>query len=213
MENVRYIPRLKDITFNSIRRPRVIFDMDDVIVEYIESVLEDYNKDKNTNYKIKDCTTWTLSDIFGKDILNYLNTKGRFENLKIKRKSTVYIKEIIDSNRYDVFIVTACKPEAYLEKLKWLKTYMPYFNENRLIPATEKSSVWGDVIIDDKADNIIKYIDIMPNAIGLLYNMPHNKDCKNLKRIYSLKNILDVLDDIFYGNISNKEEFIQDVVK
>lgn len=212
MKDKRCTPYLDNILFNVNRKPRIILDMDDVIVEYIESVLEDYNNEKSTNYTINNCTTWTLSDILGKDVINYLNSKGRFNDLKIKNNADIYIKELIDSNRYDVFIVTACKPDAYIEKINWLNKYMPFFDKNRLIPATEKSAVWGDVIIDDKIDNVVEFTNTMPSSIGILYDMPHNVSCEKFKRVYSLKNLLYVLDNIFYEELEDLSSLKTEVI-
>lgn len=184
-------------------KPRILFDMDDVLVEYIESVIEDYNKDFGTNYTIKDCTEWELKKIFGDKILYYLNTEGRFRYLDIKKNADKVMKEIIDTNRYDVFIVTACKPSAFEEKVEWLKEFMPFFDTRRIIPAIEKTAVWGDILIDDKIENLEQFEELIGK--GIVFDMPHNQHSNQFERIYNLEELLPILDNIFYPNLNSKE--------
>lgn len=181
------------------RKPRIIFDMDDVIVDYLGVLINDYNLKYATNYTIDDCKSWSLKDSFGANIEEFICPKGRFVDLPIKDDSVSYIKEIINSGRYDVFIATACPPHSYIEKYEWIREYMSFFNTNRLIPCTEKSAIWGDVIIDDKPSNIDEFIKNSPiNSTGFLMDMPHNKNETKYNRICNLSNMLEILDNMFY---------------
>lgn len=181
---------------NINRRIRVILDMDDVLACYVDKVIEEYNKKCNTAYTIEDCTQWDLVGLFGTDIKDCLYREGFFEELEVKNHADKYIKQLVECGRYDVFIATACIPEAYMEKIKWLRKYMPWFDEKRLIPIVEKTAIWGDIIIDDKIENAREYKKMYGRA--LLYDMAHNRKAKDLDRIYDLENIVDVLDAIFY---------------
>lgn len=184
-------------------KPRILFDMDDVLVEYIESVIGDYNKDFDTNYTIKDCTKWELKEVFGDKILDYLNTEGRYRYLDIKKNSDKVIKEIIDTNRYDVFIVTACEPSAYEEKVEWLKEFMPFFDTKRIIPAVEKTAIWGDILVDDKIENLEQFEELI--GTGIVFDMPHNQYSNQFKRIYNLEELLPILDKMFYPELVDEK--------
>lgn len=189
------------------RKPRIVLDMDDVIVDYVGTILKEYNQQYNTNYTINDCTEWHLENIFGTAINDYIYFQGRFDDLPIKNNSVKYIKDIIESNRYDVFIVTASPPQGFIEKYNWVKKYMPFFNLNRLIPCSEKSAIWTDVIVDDKYSNVVEVINKTPletPTFGFVYDMPHNRadeSLSNCKRIKDLSNLLGYLDELFYINI------------
>lgn len=195
---------LKDIILTKIRKPRVIFDMDDVIFDFLQSVLDDYNKDHGTHYTLEDCTKWNLSEIFGNEINKYIYKPGRFLNLKVKNNAAQYIKDLIDTNRYDVFIVTACPHEFFIEKSISLENTLPFFNKDRLIPTSEKTAIWGDVIIDDKVDNVKAFDELIGE--GILYDMPHNRGNYPYKRISSLKNIIKILDEMFYPKLKQIEQ-------
>lgn len=181
-------------------KPRVLLDMDDVIVYFMERIIEDYNKDYKTNYTIEDCTKWEITDIFGNEILYYFNKEGICRNLEIKNNSDKFIKEIIESNRYDVFIVTACSPSSYLDRVEWVKEYMPYFNTERIIPAVEKSAIWADVLVDDNIYNVEEFNELI--GTGIVYDMPHNRHTDEYKRINNLGELLPVLDEMFYPELN-----------
>lgn len=192
---------MKDIIIKSNRKKRVLLDMDDVIVDFMGDVIVDYNKDHSSiPLRLDDCICWNLESILGPIIFKYIYKKGRFLNLKIKNNSTIYIKELIDSGRYDVFIVTACPHKYFLEKSIWLDKYMPYFDKERVICTAEKTAIWGDVLIDDKLDNIKSFTELIGE--GILMDMPHNRNCNDFKRIYSLENILEILDEMFYPELN-----------
>lgn len=191
------------------RRPRVVFDMDDVIVDYVGTIVEEFNEDNGTNYTVEDCKEWKLEKIFGQAINDYIYFNGRFDDLPIKNNSVTYINKLIESGRYDIFIVSACPPQGFIEKYNWIKKYMPLFNLNRLIPCCEKSAIWCDCIVDDKLDNIKELItNPIINTIGFIYDMPHNrvdddlfKKENNVYRIKDLSNMLNDLDNIYYPNL------------
>lgn len=188
------------------RKPRIIIDMDDVIVDYIGILIQDFNVKYGTSYSIEDCTSWYLEDIFGENINEFIYFTGRFNDLPIKNNAVSHIKNIIDSGRYDVFIVTACKPQGFMEKYNWVKKYMPFFIKDRLIPCSEKSAIWGDVIVDDKIANIDDFVKNSPlkEVNGIVVDMPHNRMDNTYIRIKDLSNLLNILDDIYYPKI--KEE-------
>lgn len=191
------------------RKPRIVFDMDDVIVDYVGTIVKEFNEDHLTQYTIEDCTEWKLESVFGQAINDYIYFEGRFDDLPIKKDSVKYIEELINSDRYDVFIVSACPPQGFIEKYNWLKKYMPFFNLNRLIPCSEKSAIWCDCIVDDKLDNIEELItNPVINTIGFIYDMPHNRNDENAItkkentiRINDLSDLMKRLDDIYYPTL------------
>ena len=167
------------------RKPRVLFDMDDVIVDFLGGLLENFNYKYGTNFSKKDVDVWNLEHTLGSNVWGIMNEPGFFLNLKPKGNSIEIIKRIID-NGFDVLIVTACDPDAYKEKLEWIKHHMPYFNKGRLIPCSEKSVIWGDILIDDKIANLHNFAKIGFGE-AVIFDMNHNKGNYPYKRFSDLE--------------------------
>ena len=177
------------------RKPRILFDMDDVLVDFLGGFIEEYNNEYKTNVDIKECDVWNLDKVLTGDIYKIMNRDNFIRNLKPKGNSIEVIKRLIDKG-YDVFIVSACSPKGYIEKLLWLEEYMPFFNRDRLIPCSEKSAIWGDILIDDKISNLDDFSKI---GEGVIFDMPHNKTDKSYKRFKSLEAFEEYIDDKFMG--------------
>lgn len=60
------------------------------------------------------------------------------------------------------------------ERAEWLQHHLG-FDRRDIVHATNKSLVVGDVIIDDHAANIKEYLAAHPDALGILFDQPHNR--------------------------------------
>lgn len=177
------------------RKPRILFDQDDVLADFLGAVVEKLNKKYNKNYSIEQCTSWNLVKNFGKESIEIINEKGFFYNLKPKKDAIEVLKRMYTSGKYDIRIVTASMPNSYEEKLEWIKKYMPFFKEEHFISCKNKSSVWGDILIDDAEHNLIDFSKL---GISIIYDMPHNRHVKGFKRVYDLKEAEDYIENLFY---------------
>lgn len=184
-------------------RPRILFDMDDVITNFLGSVIDIYNKRKGTSFSIEEVRSWDLSENFDEDIFQIFREDGFFLQLEEKNESTKVVRDLIESTRYDIFIITACN-SAYelVEKVEWMRKFIPDFNLDRLISCKEKSIIRGDLIVDDKIDNLI---ECSPFMECILYDMPHNRECTSFQRIRNLQELLPILEEKFYSSCKDEE--------
>lgn len=178
-------------------RPVVLFDMDDVITDCLGGVIEEWNKQNNTTFTKEDVNRWDIDSCLGEGAHQIFFKKGFFKNLKEKNNAISVIQKLIESTRYDIYIVTACQSVQEIEeKIHWLEKHIPGFNIKRFIACREKYMIRGDVIIDDRTENLDgcrKYMDC------ILYNMPHNDKTKKYVRIESLEEIPEILEQLYYN--------------
>jgi Uncharacterized protein conserved in bacteria len=171
---------------------KVIFDMDDVLADFMPCVLPLLNAMFNRNYAVEDITNWNLKTYYGDNVNDIFNTKGLFYDLKPKKDVLKEFPKIYNNELFDVWIVTACtSTEGYLEKIQWMAKYFPDFPINRIIPCNEKDTVWADVIVDDGLHNL-KDFELIGEPV--VYDMPHNKvfpdgQVVTYKRIHSMKEV------------------------
>lgn len=171
---------------------KVIFDMDDVLADFLGYVIPLLNDMFNKNYKLEDVTNWNLKALYGENVNDIFKTKSLFYNLKPKKDVLKEFPKIYNSELFDVWVVTACmSTEGYLEKLQWMAKYFPDFPISRLIPCSEKDTIWADAIVDDGLHNLKDY-----ELIGepIVYDMPHNKvfpngDLVTYRRVHSIKEV------------------------
>ena len=189
--------------YSKNNRVRVLLDMDDVITACLRSVVKEFNEKHGTNFNPANCEAWDLTKTFGcslESLMEIFRTPGFFENLEPKRGAIGAIRELIKSTKYDLFIITATSDEdgsEYVEKLNWLEKYLPEFNKKRLIACSEKSIIRGDVIIDDKVENLDECAPFMQ---CVLMDSPTNQDCDKYIRIKRLKELPELLDTMFYND-------------
>lgn len=177
------------------KRPRVLFDMDDCINNFMGYLIEKHNERYGTNIKVTDVKKWDVDSVLPHGHEIFMEA-GFFENIPVKNNSVASLKRMIKSTKYDIYIITACNSNRELEeKYIWFDKYLPDFNKDRIIKCKEKELIRGDVLIDDKVDNLDK---CSPFMHCILFDMPSNKDCNEYPRVKNLKEVEKILEKMFY---------------
>lgn len=173
---------------------RILIDMDDTITNFLEEVINEYNKTYGTSHSIDEVTEWVIPSSFEHGLFSVLELTNILTMITPKLDSIEYINKWIDEG-YDVFIVSDCcnRYQSYRDKLKWLKTYIPKFDLSHFIPCKEKYVINGDVLIDDNLDNLEKWSLHNPYGMDLLMTAQHNKGIQDERRIYSFEEADDLI--------------------
>lgn len=180
-------------------RPRILLDCDDVITNFLGHLVETWNQtvqDETKKIDIEDIKSWDLSKYADPSIYDIFRSQGFFEELRAKEYSISTIKQLIESTRYDIYVVTDCgTPYELAEKLRWFQRYIPEFNTLRIISIKEKDMIRGDILVDDKIANLdacARYMDC------IIYDMPSNQGVTRYPRIKTLKDLIPILEEKFY---------------
>lgn len=173
---------------------RILIDMDDTITNFLEEVINEYNKTYGTSHSIDEVTEWVIPSSFEYGLFSVLELTNILTMITPKLDSIEYINKWIDEG-YDVFIVSDCcnRYQSYRDKLKWLKAYIPKFDLSHFIPCKEKYVISGDVLIDDNLDNLEKWSLHNPYGMDLLMTAQHNKGIQDERRIYSFEEADDLI--------------------
>lgn len=156
------------------KRPRLVIalDMDDVLNDNISELIRIWNKETNNNKTIDDCLHWDLTKDFDDSIVEIFKRKGYFRNLPAKKNAVETVKVLINNVHYEVYIVSACQTiQEYAEKYEWIQEKIPNFKMSKFISCSEKDVIRADIIVDDRAETLIKcrpYMDIV--AVSAPYN-------------------------------------------
>lgn len=172
------------------RKFRLLLDMDDVITDTLSEIINFTYRKHGILFLKGNVNNWRF---FGDEMVyaEIFHQHDFDKRMKPKNDAIEVIKQMIEEDNIDVFIVTSClTPLGYVAKLEWLKKHMPYFPLERVFPVTEKSAVWGDVLVDDGPHNVLSWQDI---GEPILYNAPYNAGDYPFKRVSSMKEVREYL--------------------
>lgn len=177
-------------------RPIVSFDCDNVANTFNKYLVKVYNEETGLNVKASELKEWDLSKYLGELGMSLFKEKGFFEKIPPNKSSIKTLKELINSKKYDIYIITACGSTQELEeKFNWFDKFLPEFNKNRIISYREKEIIHADVLVDDNLENLHK---CAPYMRCVTFDMPHNRDCDLYPRIKDLTEIIPMLEEWFY---------------
>ena len=176
-------------------RPKILLDCDDVINDFTGYICSVHNERTGDNLSPDSFTTWELKSYIP-EYMDIMTEKGFFEGIPEKKNSIAALQWLIKSAKYDVYVITACQSNQELqEKFNWFDKYLPDFNKNRIISCKEKEMIRGDVLVDDKVENL----DLCsPFMKCIVLDMPSNKECK-YPRAASLGEVIPLLEEWFYN--------------
>lgn len=195
---------------------RIVLDQDEVIVQWLATVLEWYNQDFKTAYTREDVKTWKVTDCLPNSH-HFLRSTMRYpdfyRDLTPVEGAIAGIKKLMDDG-HDVVIATAipsCAPIAHVGKLEWMRRNMPFFPVNNFISISRKELINGDILFDDGLHNINPWV--MAGKTGVIFDAPWNKrdivpggDGGTLFRVKHWNEFLKLIDGIESGEIGHLSE-------
>jgi len=168
---------------------QVLIDMDGVLAD-VYTLLQHIEKEEK-GYTIPS------DQLIGKaeldafpDMEEHIHSKGFFRNIPVMKNSIEGLRYLND--KYKVLIVSSATkyPHSLEEKMDWLNKYFPFISWKQIIFCGEKSSIKGDIMIDDHSKNL----DVFDGE-KILFTQPHNMllDSSSYKRARDWKEIMEIL--------------------
>lgn len=178
------------------RRPVVVLDYDDVLFDFLGAVLDKYNKITKENIKKKQVRNWDLSTVGDIHVfMDIIRDAQLWNELEEKDNSMRIVQGLINDGRWNVLICTACSSlDEYQVKVQTIEKRLPSFDIAKIVNITDKHLIRGDILIDDKIENLDK---CSPYMECILMDMPHNQECKKYKRISNLQSLPQILEELF----------------
>lgn len=179
---------------------RILTDIDDTLNDMGHVLLKWLNEDSSLEYKYSDITTWDwYKNVFGEKWYKPLNDPLFWLEVNIDNKAIQVLENLVKQG-HDVKLVSA----SFLNDVLIDKIYFTLFpfddtliNENNIIITQDKSCIKGDLMIDDKPDNLVNF-----EGIKFLYDQPWNR---KEKEIWDLVNG----DFVNYARVSNWNQIEQ----
>lgn len=174
----------------------ILCDVDGVCANHLPEWVRVYNKDWNDNLDYRTINEWDMTKFVkpecGTQIYKYLSMPGLYD--KVHSIPGAYDGvEYIRSLGHRVIFVTAGAHHGG-EKYDWLRHHK--FNPGKyaedFVVAYDKSLIRGDMIIDDRYENVYNFGKLK----SILFDAPYNQHkgwavrCKNWNQIIDWINIL-----------------------
>ncbi len=170
---------------------KILVDMDGIVTDTLPAWLKRIYELTGVSVEPEKIQKWNLCDnppldkLDHKLIVDILNEKDFNINLPQMADATHYLKRLHDAG-HDISIVTARHGITCIsETIQWLEIMMPWFNvAKKTWFCYEKHRIIADVLIDDKAENLIEYRKMHPNAhlitIDYIFNKHAPSDTKRI---------------------------------
>lgn len=163
-------------------RPVLLFDLDGICCDLIKKWLATYNRDYQDHLTPEDITTWEWHHLVkpdcGKRIYHYLNQPGFFADLEPIAGCVESLQRL--SERCELVVVTASPREACADKVRWVRTHLPFITRENVVITHRKDLVRGDFMFDDAPRNLRHH-----PATRLMLDYPYNRDFHDCHRVHS----------------------------
>lgn len=159
----------------------IALDVDEVILELVDSWLDAYNSDFNDDLKKEQITDWDIS-LFVKEsakerIFSYINNSKVFYRSNLVDGSKRGVQKLRNMD-YKIVFATANNP--YDCKYEILKDEGFLNSRKEFMEVSDKSLIHANYLFDDSFDNCVDF-----QGDSFLFTKPWNRNKKaNLKGIY-----------------------------
>lgn len=168
----------------------ILVDIDSTITNFGETLLSVNNARNGATYQYADITSYDWFDCTFLSPWQPTTLEKFWDKVQVNPQAILTIEQWIRQG-HKVYLVTASHFNNTLG-YKIRKTLEPFnpelINERNIIIAQDKSTIIGDVMIDDCVDNLINF-----GGVRICYTQPWNQDFKEVFRYNNWNKIDSVI--------------------
>ena len=164
-----------------MKRLTILVDIDGVVADMLPAWLLRIYEKTGVLASIDDVTTWEmsappLSEVSRDSMLDILNEPGFNLGLPVFTGADVYLKQLHEAGHKIYFVTARWGPVIMPETLSWMRKHFPWLQpEKHLCFIHDKSLLAGDVLVDDRMDNLVAYRAAHPRADLIAIDYPYNR--------------------------------------
>lgn len=187
---------------------KIVVDMDEVLVQFVQRVLDRWNATYDTKYTRDQITGWSMEDILEpkqKGVIDgWCGEKGFFLGMEPMPGAIEGFNYLL-SKGHDVVVATSILKNAdncYDDKRKWMKVHFPDWPVKNFFACSRKGFIDGDMLLDDGSHNIRDWLDAGHGG-AVVFDAPWNRDpdlmnsCQPhiLDRVSGWKELVDSMEE------------------
>ena len=197
-----------------MKKLTILVDMDDVLENLVECWVDELNKKCGSSLCEEDITDWRIAKFFpsltNEDLFSTLNTAEFWGKIAPMQNAQDILKKLIDDG-HTIRIVTASHYATVPAKIKRLLEMYPYLKWEDVIVASDKSLIFGDIMIDDGTHNL----EVTCCGLAVLFDRPHNRsyndEAAGMVRVETWDEIYEVVSE--FADMLSDEDEIDQVLK
>lgn len=177
----------------------ILVDMDEVLDQLLQAWIPYLNEKYNTNVGPEEIVGWWVTDYYPglthNQVYGVLEDEALWETVEPVPGAFEALQKLI-ADGHDVFVVTNSDYRTVKVKMeKVLFKYFPFLSWDKVILATKKQMVRGDVLIDDGVHNLLggDYQKILMDAP---HNRAFNAEINGMYRVFNWDDICRVINHI-----------------
>lgn len=171
-------------------RLRIGFDVDDVLNNFMEVVVAEYNKHNDDNltlgqftkYKIDDCLPPEKAELVKKEF----KTENIWEKIVPTKTAQTTLERLIQKG-YLIYLVTACDPITHPIKSGWIKKWFPFIPQENVVYTYNKWLLNVDILVDDCQDHLVHGI-----YTRVLMDKPWNRNVSEMSYEYRISDVSEL---------------------
>ena len=179
--------------------PVILFDSDDVSVDFMEMWLQEINRLYGCGLKPEQIKNWNLMqyfpDLTREQVFGVLDDINIWQNLNPIPESQRYLS-LLHKEGYELYLVTATPYSQCHHKCKRLQQLFPFLDDEHIIISHNKQMIRGDMLIDDSPYNLV-----YGEYSKILFDRPHNQKFPNdeydMHRAKGWSDVYRLIHDIF----------------
>lgn len=165
---------------------KILVDMDSIACDTLPYWLDRIAQDSGVHAKVDDIKLWALDKCPPLDVVDprlifgVLQEPGFIHGVPPMPGVAAALKQLMDDG-HEVLLATARHgPVSMPETITWVRQHLPFMSpEKQTAFIYEKQWLEADVIIDDKAETLEKYLKARPTSHALTITYPYNADLKH----------------------------------
>lgn len=177
----------------------IVTDMDDVLVNFLETWVSQLNATYNKDIKTEDIKDWGMNKFYPElsfeQLYGILNKESFWKLVEPKKGSPETLKRMKEDG-YQVYVCTAAHYDNISPKVnECLIKYYPWLTYKDIIICHKKDLLTCNYIIDDYTENIRK-----SKAIRFLMDAPYNQHARLVIdydfRVKSMEEVYNIIKEL-----------------
>ena len=174
-------------------RPIAFVDLDSTVDDTLPAWLQRIYEKTGIRAGVSDIVNWNIATcsvfryVDPQTIYDIVDEPGFTASLPLLKGAQTCLYKMQNDLEWDVYFVTARYGRSSMPETLWrMKRYFPWLDaEKRLCFLHDKSMLRGDLLIDDKMDNLVAYRNAHPAAALITIDYPYNRfrDFDGLHRV------------------------------
>ena len=190
------------------KKPRLILDMDGVLVDLLPTYLDYYNILFGDNIKSSDIKNWRIKEYVCDKAKPYIENIFKLPKFYENLEPTMPAQGLDNilwqiQEHYDIIVVTDpfVKEDKFRfdiieQKKQWIATHLNTLNNVPKFFTGNKGLYEGDVMIDDNPEHLYSFLKTNPNGLAICFNTPVNLNADLPENIIRVDGWIDVVDKL-----------------